>query len=161
MTGIQTCALPILVVGDIVIINTGEEIPADGELLEAVMLNIDESTLTGEPVCHKTTDPVQFDPDATFPSNKVMRGTKVMEGHGIMRVTAVGDHTENGKVFEAAQIDDSVKTPLDEQFERLGRLISRISYCFAIAIVVGRTIMYFVNVDFEWLSFMADRKSVV
>ncbi len=144
-----------VVVGDIVIINTGEEIPADGELLEAVMLNIDESTLTGEPVCHKTTDPAQFDPDATFPSNKVMRGTKVMEGHGIMRVTAVGDHTENGKVFEAAQIDDSVKTPLDEQFERLGRLISRISYCFAIAIVVGRTIMYFVNVDFEWLSFMA------
>nr|MDE6126486.1 haloacid dehalogenase [Muribaculaceae bacterium] len=98
-----------IVVGDIVIINTGEEIPADGQLLEAVQLNIDESTLTGEPVCRKTTDPEQFDPDATFPSDHVMRGTKVMEGHGVMRVFAVGDSTENGKVFEAAQIDDSVK----------------------------------------------------
>ncbi|MDE6040728.1 MAG: haloacid dehalogenase, partial [Muribaculaceae bacterium] len=74
-----------VVVGDIVILNTGEEVPADGELLEAVSLNIDESTLTGEPMCHKTTDPDQFDPDATFPSNHAMRGTKVMEGHGVMR----------------------------------------------------------------------------
>ena len=49
------------------ILNTGEEVPADGELLEAVMLNIDESTLTGEPICHKTTDPAEFDKDATFP----------------------------------------------------------------------------------------------
>ena len=95
-----------VVVGDIVILNTGEEVPADGELLEAVMLNIDESTLTGEPICHKTTDPTEFDKDATFPSNHAMRGTKIMEGHGVMRVLAVGDKTENGKVFEAAQIDD-------------------------------------------------------
>ena len=83
-----------VVVGDIVILNTGEEVPADGELLEAVMLNIDESTLTGEPICHKTTDPAEFDSDATFPSNHAMRGTKIMEGHGIMRVLAVGDKTE-------------------------------------------------------------------
>lgn len=69
-----------VVVGDVVIINTGNEIPADGRLLEAVSLNIDESTLTGEPVCHKTTDPGQFDPEATFPSDHAMRGTKVMEG---------------------------------------------------------------------------------
>ena len=80
-----------VVVGDIVILNTGEEVPADGELLEAVSLNIDESTLTGEPMCHKTTDPEQFDPEATFPSNHAMRGTKVMEGHGVMKVFAVGD----------------------------------------------------------------------
>lgn len=114
-----------VVVGDIVILNTGNEVPADGQLLEAVSLNIDESTLTGEPLCHKTVDPDDFDPEATFPSDMAMRGTKIMEGHGIMRVTAVGDHTENGKVFEAAQIDDSVKTPLNEQLERLGKLISR------------------------------------
>ena len=63
-----------VVVGDIVILNTGEEVPADGELLEAVHLNIDESTLTGEPMCHKTTDPAQFDKDATFPSDHAMRG---------------------------------------------------------------------------------------
>ncbi|MCM1029083.1 MAG: calcium-translocating P-type ATPase, PMCA-type [Pseudoflavonifractor sp.] len=144
-----------VVVGDIVILNTGEEVPADGELLEVVSLNIDESTLTGEPICHKTTDPAEFDPDATFPSNHAMRGTKVMEGHGVMRVLAVGDKTENGKVFEAAQIDDSVKTPLNEQLDGLGNLITRISYGFAAAIIVGRIIMYFDNTDFEWVFFLA------
>lgn len=144
-----------VVVGDIVVLNTGNDIPADGQLLEAVTLNVDESTLTGEPICHKTVDPGQFDPDATFPSDKVLRGTKVMEGHGIMRVTAVGDATENGKVFEAAQIDDSVKTPLDEQLDRLGRLISRMSYVIGALVIVGRIVMYFVNIDFEWMSFMA------
>ena len=143
-----------IVVGDIVILNTGAEVPADGELLEAVTLNIDESTLTGEPICHKTTDPENFDPDATFPSNHAMRGTKVMEGHGVMRVSAVGDHTENGKVYEAAQIDDSVKTPLDEQFERLGRLISIFSYGCGVLILIGRCILYFLNMDFEWISFI-------
>ena len=145
-----------VVVGDIVILNTGEEVPADGELLEAVSLNIDESTLTGEPICHKTTDKAEFDKDATFPSNHTMRGTKVMEGHGIMKVFAVGDKTENGKVFEAAQIDDSVKTPLNEQLDGLGDLITKISYGFAAAIIVGRTIMYFINMPgFEWVSFLA------
>ena len=142
--------------GDIVILNTGEEVPADGELLEAVSLNIDESTLTGEPICHKTTDPARFDKDATFPGNHAMRGTKIMEGHGVMRVFAVGDKTENGKVFEAAQIDDSVKTPLNEQLDRLGKLISRVSYAFASAIIAGRIAMYFINVsDFDWVAFLA------
>ncbi len=145
-----------VVVGDIVILNTGEEVPADGELLEAVMLNIDESTLTGEPICHKTTDQAQFDKDATFPSNHAMRGTKIMEGHGVMRVLAVGNSTENGKVFEAAQIDDSVKTPLNEQLDGLGKLITRVSYGFAAAIIAGRIVMYFINVpEFDWMSLLA------
>ena len=65
---------------------------------------MDESTLTGEPVCAKTVNEKDFDREATFPSNHVMRGTKVMEGHGVFKVFAVGDKTENGKVFEAAQI---------------------------------------------------------
>lgn len=134
-----------IVVGDIVVLNTGGEIPADGELLEAVSLNVDESTLTGEPSAHKTVNPDDFDPEATFPSNHVMRGTKVMEGHGVMRVFAVGDHTENGKVFEAAQIDDSVKTPLSEQLDGLGKVISRVSYVIGILIVAGRLIMYFTD----------------
>ncbi|MDE6438674.1 MAG: HAD-IC family P-type ATPase, partial [Muribaculaceae bacterium] len=145
-----------VVVGDIVILNTGEEVPADGELLEAVVLGIDESTLTGEPICHKTTNPDEFDPDATFPGNHAMRGTKIMEGHGIMRVFAVGDKTENGKVFEAARIDDSVRTPLNEQLDRLGNLITRISYGFAIAIIIGRMAMFFVSMpDFDWVSLLA------
>ncbi|MCH5240897.1 MAG: calcium-translocating P-type ATPase, PMCA-type [Muribaculaceae bacterium] len=145
-----------VVVGDIVIINTGEEIPADGELLEAVSLNIDESSLTGEPMAHKTTNPDDFDHEATFPSNHAMKGTKVMEGHGVMRTIAVGDKTENGKVFEAAQIDDSVKTPLNEQLDGLGNLISKASYAFAGLIIVGRLWMYFVDIQgFEWIPFIA------
>lgn len=144
-----------VVVGDIVIVNTGNEVPADGTLIEAVALSVDESTLTGEPLCRKTTDSARFDPEATFPSNHLLRGTKVMEGHGVMEVTAVGDATENGKVFEAAQIDDSVKTPLDEQLARLGTLISRISYIIGILVVVGRMVVYFINNDFEWVSFAA------
>lgn len=145
-----------IVVGDIVVLNTGEEIPADGELLEAITLNIDESSLTGEPIASKTTNPDLFDPDATFPSNHAMRGTKVMEGHGVMRVTAVGDKTENGKVFEASQIDDGVKTPLTEQFEGLGKLISKVSYLVASLVIIGRIYMYFVDMpEFEWISFIA------
>lgn len=145
-----------VVVGDIVILNTGEEVPADGEILEAVSLNIDESTLTGEPICHKTTVEAEFDKDATFPSNHAMRGTKIMEGHGVMKAFAVGDKTENGKVFEAAQIDDSVKTPLNEQLDGLGDLITKISYGFAAAIIIGRIAMYFINVpDFDWVGFLA------
>ncbi len=145
-----------IVVGDIVILNTGDEIPADGALLEAVTLNVDESTLTGEPMASKTTDEAHFDPEATFPSNHVLKGTKVMEGHGVMEVTAVGDRTENGKVFVAAQIDDSVRTPLNEQLDRLGLLITRIAYVVAGIIIAGRVLMYFTHVDaFDWMSFTA------
>lgn len=144
-----------IVVGDIIMINTGEEIPADSELLEAVSLTVDESTLTGEPMAGKTADESEYDPEATFPSNHVMRGTKVIEGHGIARVFAVGDATENGKVFESAQIDNSVKTPLNEQLDRLGKLIARISFVIAAVIIIGRIGMFFVYMhDFAWLDFV-------
>ena len=144
-----------IVVGDTVIITTGEEIPADGQLIEAVSLQVDESSLTGEPVCAKSTDPALFDKDATFPTDWVMRGTKVMEGHGMYEVKAVGDHTENGKVFEAAQIDDSVKTPLNEQLDRLGTLITRVSLGIAALIIIGRLSLFFFNmVEFDWLRFV-------
>ena len=134
-----------IVVGDIVILNTGEEVPADSELLEATSLHMDESTLTGEPMCGKSVDEKDFDKAATYPTNHVMKGTKVMEGHGICRVLAVGDKTEQGKVFEAVQIDDSVKTPLNEQLDGLSDWITKISYGFAALIVIGRIIMYFVT----------------
>ena len=131
-----------IVVGDVLMLSTGEEVPADCELLEATSLSIDESTLTGEPICHKTVNEAEFDTNATFPSNHVMRGTKVMEGHCVCRVFAVGDKTENGKVFTAAQITDNVKTPLDEQFDRLGFVISVASYIIGILVFVGRIIAY-------------------
>lgn len=131
-----------VVVGDIVVLNTGDEIPADGELLDAVTMSVDESSLTGEPLSSKTTDPAHFDKDATYPSNHVLRGTKLMEGHGVMRVLRVGDATEMGKVFVEAQIDDSVKTPLNEQLDRLARWKTDASYVFAGLIIIGQLIHF-------------------
>ena len=144
-----------VVVGDVVLIATGDEIPADGILLEAVSMSVDESTLTGEPLCHKSIDEQDFDKEATFPTNQVLRGTKVMDGHGVFQVHAVGDATENGKVYEAAQIDDSVKTPLNEQLDRLGKLIASASYGIAFLVIAGRVLMYFLHYDFEWVSFVS------
>ncbi len=143
-----------VVVGDVVIVNTGDEVPADAELLKAVSLYVDESSLTGEPLCHKTVDSSDFDKDATFPSNHIMRGTKVMEGHGLCRVFSVGDATEYGKVFEAVQIDDGVQTPLDKQFARLSILIAKVSYGLAALIIIGRLLIYLSSVEsFDWVSF--------
>ena len=143
-----------VVVGDIVVLATGDEIPADGTLLDAQSLNVDESSLTGEPMAHKSTHEADFDPEATFPSNHVLRGTKILEGHGLMEVTAVGDATENGKVFIASQIDDSEKTPLDEQFDHLGKLITRISWGFGAVIIAARMIVYSLCIDgpIDWVA---------
>lgn len=144
-----------VVLGDIVVIGTGDEIPADGELLESVLLNVDESSLTGEPIAHKSIREEEQDDHATFPTNQVMRGTKVMEGHGIFRVTAVGDHTENGKVYESVQIDNSVKTPLNEQLSWLGKVISIASAVIAGLIVVGRIVGYLTTEDFNTVAFIS------
>jgi len=145
------------VVGDIVILETGEEVPADGELLEAVSLQINESTLTGEPVIKKTVNPADFDKEATYPSNQALRGTTVADGHGIMRVIRVGDSTEYGKVYEGAQIENNVETPLNQQLKKLAGLITKASYTIAAFIIVGRLISYFVNAGGfhveDWLIF--------
>ncbi|MDR3218198.1 MAG: calcium-translocating P-type ATPase, PMCA-type [Dysgonamonadaceae bacterium] len=145
-----------VVVGDVVILETGEEIPADGELLEAVSLQINESTLTGEPVIRKTTNPANFSKDATYPSNHAMKGTTIADGHGIMQVLKVGDATEYGKVYEGSQIDSSVETPLNKQLDRLADLITKASYAIAILIVAGRLIVYFHGLGvgaFDWITF--------
>ncbi|MDE7355292.1 MAG: calcium-translocating P-type ATPase, PMCA-type [Rikenellaceae bacterium] len=141
-----------VVVGDIVVLSTGEEVPADGRLLEAVSLQINESTLTGEPIVNKSIDPSEFDPEATYPTDLVMRGTSVVDGHGVMEVTAVGDSTEYGKVYEGSQIDNSVETPLNKQLKRLARMITRGSYAVALLIVAGRMAAYLHGMDgFDWL----------
>ncbi|MDE6416041.1 MAG: HAD-IC family P-type ATPase, partial [Duncaniella sp.] len=142
-----------VVVGDIVVIATGQEIPADGQLLDSTSLNVDESTLTGEPLCAKTHLRDHNDKDATYPSWMVLRGTKVMEGHGVMEVTAVGDRSENGKVFEATHIDENIVTPLNRQLSRLSTYITRFSYGVGIAVVVGRILMYFFDGGGETGSF--------
>ena len=108
-----------IVVGDYVILEAGNEVPADGYLKDAMSMQVNESTLTGEPIVNKTIDPERFDKDATYPSNKVLRGTTVMEGHGIMEVNTVGDQTEYGKVYTGSQIENNVETPLNMQLEKL------------------------------------------
>lgn len=135
-----------IVVGDIVRLDTGDEIPADGELLEAISLRVDESTLNGESdYAIKSTNPADFNQDATYPTNSVLRSTKVMEGHGLFQVQKVGAKTEFGKIYEEAQIDDSVKTPLNEQLDGLGDWITFVSYVLAALVVVGHIIWWFVS----------------
>ena len=125
-----------IVVGDIVILNTGDEVPADGTLLESTSLQINESTLTGEPVIDKTTDEALFDNEATYPSNYVLRGTTVVDGNGVMQVELVGDATEYGKVNEGALIDNNIETPLQLQLKRLAGVISKLGYIVAAVIFI-------------------------
>ncbi|MDR3269605.1 MAG: calcium-translocating P-type ATPase, PMCA-type [Tannerella sp.] len=143
-----------VVTGDIVILDTGEEIPADGVLLETVSLQINESTLTGEPVIKKTIHPEDFDKDATYPSNHALKGTTVADGHGVMEVQTVGDATEYGKVYKGSQIDNSIETPLNKQLDKLANLITKASYAIAGLIIAGRLFVYFSGLEaFDWITF--------
>lgn len=120
-----------IVVGDIVVLETGEEVPADGVLLEAISLQVNESTLTGEPVMDKTVDPDHFDSEATYPSNQIMRGTTIINGHCIYKIEKIGDATEFGKVARKSTEINKDKTPLSKQLERLAHFISIIGFIVA------------------------------
>lgn len=120
-----------IVVGDIVVLETGEEVPADGELLEAISLQVNESNLTGEPVVAKTIVETDFDDEATYASNCILRGTTIVDGHGIMRVEAVGDATEIGKVARQSSEQNIEPTPLNIQLTRLANLIGRMGFSVA------------------------------
>ena len=153
-----------VVVGDIVLLQSGDEVPADADIFESVGLLVDESMLTGEPPHSKGAGFEQADnKSTTYPINKLYRGTKVLEGNCRAEVFAVGDSTENGKIMlslsdvaaskekkeraqllqRANKISDEVKTPLNEQLAKLGGLITKISYIIAVAVFVGRMIVYF------------------
>lgn len=120
-----------VVVGDLVLLETGEEVPADGTLLEAVSLQIDESSLTGEPLVEKTVSEADFDEEATYASNTVMRGTTVMDGRGMMTVTSVGDATEIGKAARQSSEQSAEVTPLNKQLKKLADLIGKIGFTIA------------------------------
>jgi Ca2+-transporting ATPase len=134
-----------IVVGDVVLLETGEEVPADGEMLESVSLSIDESALTGEPVCQKTANPAEFDREATYPSNHAMRGTRVVDGHGVIRIFAVGDKTEYGMVAEKATEEKTIETPLNQQLTRLAKLIGRLGFTLAVTLFVLLTVKDVLN----------------
>ena len=120
-----------VVVGDIVLLETGEEVPADGALLEAVSLQVNESNLTGEPVVSKTTVEADFDEEATYASNHILRGTTIVDGHGSMCVEAVGDATEIGKVARQSTEQSTELTPLNIQLTKLANLIGKIGFSVA------------------------------
>lgn len=120
-----------VVVGDIMVLEIGEEIPADGELIEAISLQVNESNLTGEPVINKTTVEADFDEEATYASNLVMRGTTVVDGHGSMKVLRVGDATEIGKVARQSTEQSTEPTPLNIQLTKLANLIGKIGFTVA------------------------------
>lgn len=134
-----------IVKGDIILLNGGDEIPADGRLLESVSLQVNESTLTGEPLTRKSADPGEDEKDSTYPLWQVLKGTTVIEGHGIMEVEAVGDATEYGKVYRGSQIENKIQTPLNQQLNRLGGLITKVSYTMAALILISRLILMFTN----------------
>lgn len=145
-----------VVVGDIVLLETGEEVPADGKLIDAISLQVNESDLTGEPVIRKSIVASEFDKEATYPTDHVFRGSSVVDGHGVMEVLQVGDATEYGKVYEGAQIDNKIKTPLNEQLDKLGDTITMVSYVLAGVILLARVGLYFIynSADtIDWMHF--------
>ena len=187
---------------------TGEEVPADCELLDALNLIVDESSLTGEPQATKTTNPEEFDEDGAYPSNEIMKGTNVIEGYCTSKVTKVGDATESGEIYRQLTEGNEVKvgwflkdrttgenigkyaseddandaleeyleehedadvfveqplvdrmrvskgseTPLSQKLNKLADAITKTSYAFALLIIVGRMIWYFVSRDFNFAS---------
>lgn len=147
---LTTVARHDIVVGDVVRLATGDEIPADGILTESTSMQVDESSLTGEPIASKSCSgsKEESENESTYAANRVLRGTHVVEGHGWMEVEAVGDATECGRVFQAVQIDDSVKTPLNEQLDRLGRWISIFSFSIAALVVALKALTF--NWQSDW-----------
>lgn len=145
-----------IVVDDIVLLETGEEIPADCTILESFNLVVDESSLTGELKCDKFVDPhPEGRPETTYPYNHIMKGCTIIDGYCTAQVFAVGDNTDCGKVFTAAQVVEGEQTPLGEKLNKLAHLITIISYSLAALIIVGRTLNYFViseEYDGNWLS---------
>ena len=122
-----------VVVGDTVIVETGDEVPADGLLFEATDLQVDESSLTGEPLTTKSLDHQKV---SAYPSDQLLRSSMVMNGTGRYVVTAVGDETEIGHVARQATEITGVKTPLNLQLERLAKLISKVGSGVSIAAFV-------------------------
>lgn len=119
-----------VVVGDVVLVEVGDEVPADGELIVCNDLQINESALTGEPVAEKS---LEGGGDGTYPRNVILRSTMVMNGRGEFVVTAVGDATEIGKVAKKSTEQTSVETPLHMQLDKLAKMISKVGSVVSVA----------------------------
>ena len=120
-----------VVVGDVVIVETGDEVPADGHLFESTDLQVDESSLTGEPITTKESLPLSTSQEKTkseeaYPKDMLLRSSMVMGGTGRFIVSAVGDETEIGHVARQATELTGVKTPLNIQLGKLAKVISKV-----------------------------------
>ena len=140
-------------VGDVVVLENGDEVPADGILLSDRNLTIDESNFTGEPFTKKKTVP-EANNESTYPDNFLLRGTTVIEGSAACKVTAVGTQTEEGKGARILQEEPDVETPLNAQLNQLAKWITYASYIIAALIVVGRMSIFFLTNDAEAYSFI-------
>lgn len=129
-----------LVVGDVVLLEPGCVVPADGRLIDAVNLKVNESSLTGEPISNKQAGEPEGEQTTAYPQNVVLRSSTVADGHGVMEVTAVGDRTEIGKVARQATAETETKTPLNEQLERLAHVISRWALVVSLLVFVICTV---------------------
>ena len=132
-----------VVVGDIVYLESGDEVPADGYLVKETTLRVDESAFTGELFTTKTLAPDEDSHEEAYPKNFLIRGTTVIEGNAVYKVSAVGVDTEEGKGAKILQEEQTVETPLNQQLGNLATWITRASYIFAALIVVGRTALFF------------------
>ncbi|MBO5816494.1 MAG: calcium-translocating P-type ATPase, PMCA-type [Paludibacteraceae bacterium] len=130
-----------VVVGDIVRLDAGDEVPADGYVLYSENLSVDESIFTGELYAHKSAEDVHLE-NATYPNNFLLRGTTVIDGYAIYRVSAVGLDSEEGKGIVQEREGKEVETPLNEQLAYLSKVISIVSFVVAGLILVGRMVYY-------------------
>ncbi len=154
-----------VVAGDIVSLENGDEVPADGYLIRATNLMVDESAFTGELFTGKTPEPEEGSHEEAYPKNFLIRGTTVIEGNALYKVSAVGPDTEEGKGARILQEEQAVETPLNSQLGNLAKWIARLSYVFAFLIVAGRMALYFITghggESFDVIDFMEKALSSV
>lgn len=130
-------------IGDYVYLENGDEIPADGYLDETNAFIVDESNFTGEPYARKSAYEEEFEKETTFPTNMVLRGSTVIGGTAIFHVDKIGMDTIEGKGVAKTQEGREVETPLNQQLDKLGSMISKLSFIIAILIVIGRMVYFF------------------
>jgi Ca2+-transporting ATPase len=146
-----------VVVGDIVRLEGGDEVPADGNVLMSDEIRVDESAFTGEPYVMKYADAAMSGEEAAYKADFLLRGSIVLEGFCLYKVSAVGVDTEEGKGTIKMRESEEVETPLNKQLGDLGKLITKISYILAVLIIIGRLIYYFsvgVSGGMDWIHFL-------
>ncbi len=148
-----------VVVGDLVRLESGDEVPADGTLEQSRQLRVDESAFTGEPSARKSHLPADADPHATYATNILLRGCTILEGYALLRITAIGTDTEEGRGAMQVREGRTVETPLNRQLSALGKQVSGAAFVIALLVVVGRILCFFLlgegaSGDFATINFV-------